>query len=659
MATIQNFYKIKHGLEAPSQDTISVTDSTYPTIQPSLNLDFENSQIVDERITFTRASRATRYNDKGLVETVVNDQPRIYFDPITLECKGLLIEEQKTNILQRSEDFVNSFWAKQDSYIIPNAILAPNGRYNASKFNEGVSNALHRITNNSLSSGTNTISIYAKAGERTKLEIVTPPADIGFDLVNGTLIDVGYGTSGAKIEIVGNSWYRCSYTYTTSSTHGSGFGLLNASNARTYIGDGSSGIYIWGVQYESGSFSTSYIPSAITFTSRASRATYFDEAGVLRTAGINQPRYGYGYDTPSGKWISQGLILEISATNLHSNGITFSNWIRQSGTTLTSNSAVGPDGFTTAATVVTTSILLGFYDVGISYLANTAYTSSIFVKSGSGVTSIRGGLSNNFEGATAYYLFNLSTKSFTLSTVTGFTNPKASITELSNGWFRISVTAFTGSIGFNSSASIGSFWRNEQIGTAYYYGAQYEIGTTETSYISTFGSTATRSADVSSGSSTTRVRDFVRMNQLYNEELFGYNGFSFLFEFTRDSGNSRSTFYEHSVNVGHFQFFIDPFGSPIYWFINGIGQGVLGNLNISSKNTIAASVTYGGIARVSWNNANPITPTSSYRTKQSTLYQDGGIVIGGRSGQGSFVTVKRLVIYPSTLTNDQLKTLGK
>jgi len=53
-------------------------------------------------ITFTRASSATRFNAAGVLETVSNNVPRIDYDPVTLACRGLLIGEQRTNMLLNS-----------------------------------------------------------------------------------------------------------------------------------------------------------------------------------------------------------------------------------------------------------------------------------------------------------------------------------------------------------------------------------------------------------------------------------------------------------------------------------------------------------------------------------------------------------------------------
>ena len=69
----------------------------------TLDLDFTASQAFDPRITFTRASNGTRFNSAGTLVTMTNDQPRIDYDPVTLACKGLLIEEQRTNLLLNSD----------------------------------------------------------------------------------------------------------------------------------------------------------------------------------------------------------------------------------------------------------------------------------------------------------------------------------------------------------------------------------------------------------------------------------------------------------------------------------------------------------------------------------------------------------------------------
>jgi hypothetical protein len=82
---------------------------SYPSYYDySLLFDFANSQTVDPRITFTRASSATRVNSSGTIVTASTDVARIDYDPVTLACKGLLFEEARTNLLTYSEQFDNA-----------------------------------------------------------------------------------------------------------------------------------------------------------------------------------------------------------------------------------------------------------------------------------------------------------------------------------------------------------------------------------------------------------------------------------------------------------------------------------------------------------------------------------------------------------------------
>lgn len=53
-------------------------------------------------ITYTRPSSAWRYNEFGIYEQVPANQPRFDYDPVTLALRGLLVEEQRTNLLLNS-----------------------------------------------------------------------------------------------------------------------------------------------------------------------------------------------------------------------------------------------------------------------------------------------------------------------------------------------------------------------------------------------------------------------------------------------------------------------------------------------------------------------------------------------------------------------------
>lgn len=71
-------------------------------VLPRMALDFTTA-VLDSRVTFTRSGNsATVTNSSGVIELINANLPRFDFDPTTLVCKGLLIEENRTNLLLNS-----------------------------------------------------------------------------------------------------------------------------------------------------------------------------------------------------------------------------------------------------------------------------------------------------------------------------------------------------------------------------------------------------------------------------------------------------------------------------------------------------------------------------------------------------------------------------
>jgi hypothetical protein len=74
----------------------------YPTINPTLNLDFANTKTLGPLVTFTRASSATFIDSAGTLQTAAVDVPRFDHNPTTGESLGLLVEEQRTNSIRNN-----------------------------------------------------------------------------------------------------------------------------------------------------------------------------------------------------------------------------------------------------------------------------------------------------------------------------------------------------------------------------------------------------------------------------------------------------------------------------------------------------------------------------------------------------------------------------
>lgn len=69
---------------------------------PAFHKDFAGTRTLGADVTFTRASNATYTNSAGVITAATTDEARFDFDPVTRICRGLLIEEARTNLLLNS-----------------------------------------------------------------------------------------------------------------------------------------------------------------------------------------------------------------------------------------------------------------------------------------------------------------------------------------------------------------------------------------------------------------------------------------------------------------------------------------------------------------------------------------------------------------------------
>jgi hypothetical protein len=250
---------------------------------------------------FTRGTVATRINAQGLIEEVASGENRLNYsllDGEVVGCPHLLLEPQRTNLIQYSEDFSNAYWTKSGSSIVSNNVISPDGSLNASKLVEDTANSDHSIYRafTGLTSAVYTISAYVKKGERHKCALADRNTGVyvSFDLNNATIIEESL-TVG-NIESLPNGWYKLSATTSNALTTiiPQIFVLEDSYTTGTpillpYIGDGTSGIYIYGAMLEEGSYPTSYIKTTSAAVTRAAEtcngsgnaATFNDSEGVL------------------------------------------------------------------------------------------------------------------------------------------------------------------------------------------------------------------------------------------------------------------------------------------------------------------------------------------------------------------------------------------
>lgn len=239
-----------------------------------------------------------------VLETAASNVARFDHNPVTFESLGLLIEEQRTNLVLQSEDF-GTTWANTNSNDDLNVLIAPNGTLTADKIYSTTSNDGYVSQTVNIVSGTvYTSTIYAKAAGFSSFRIIQTAAggdkSATFTLTGDGSTSLVTAGATATITSVGNGWYRCGITYTATSTGATGFRIYPQQFGAT--GDGYSGIYIWGAQLEAGAFSTSYVQTVASQVTRS--------ADIASMTGTN---FSSWYNQGEGTFVTE-VIANNSAT---------------------------------------------------------------------------------------------------------------------------------------------------------------------------------------------------------------------------------------------------------------------------------------------------------------------------------------------------------
>jgi hypothetical protein len=289
---------------------------TWPAAGATLDLDFANNRGfvrgvgqggVMDAITFTRASVGRFVGEDGLLQEADNGEPR--FDWASTE------QVARRNLLRFTEEFDNSVWSKLNSTISANTTETtdPIGGNSADKFLATSTTAAFQVfTPPTGSTGivgeTYTISVYAKAAEYTwiKMGMSGGNGGVNFDLVNGVIGTVDSLVSNESIVSVGNGWYRCSLTIASwASNQKVIFVLALADNVVTFAGDATSGIYLWGAQFENGDTLTNYQAIAQATSTTPLRANPTSNGILIEEARTN--RLLWNRDATQTQWVKTNI----------------------------------------------------------------------------------------------------------------------------------------------------------------------------------------------------------------------------------------------------------------------------------------------------------------------------------------------------------------
>jgi len=513
--------------------------SNFPSVRPSLNLQFDSqptpadmtSHLASVGATFSRASVGTYTDANGIIQEATAGQARPNYSSAGVH-EGLLIEESRTNLIEASEDLTDSNWGKEtDVYVLENQAIAPDGKASADKLVYPSTNQFHRLSYAlSVTNGTTySFSAYVKADGYDFILIrwqgfVSGGQDnVSFDLVDVEVDYVNSNFDSASIEAVGNDWYKITVVGTAYTDSSSVFRIrfqptANTDNGiSTFIGDDESGGFVWGAQFEEGSFPTSYIPTIPTFSSRASTATFFDSNGVLQTQASQSGESAEGridHKYIDGQWVEAGLLLEGESVNYAKASEDLDNttyWL-PSRTTVTADTETDPKGGTNSYLLSETTDTGNHWLGGQSSHAQAVaigetWTMSVFVKKGDGANApdiMQLGWGSGGFGSNGYANFNITTN---VVTDIGSGLDSAKIEDFED-WKRISITATATANDSNAArlflyftnndpdAIQGANYAGQTDANVFVWGAQVEQQSQPTSYIPTTTATATRSADV-------------------------------------------------------------------------------------------------------------------------------------------------------------------
>jgi hypothetical protein len=245
--------------------------------------------------------------------STINSAPRFDHNPTTGESLGLLVEEQRTNLLTQSQDLA----ASVGTTVTLNAASSPLGTTTAVVIIEDSSTGNHSFgtTSATVSAVSTTCSFFAKANGRNWIALrFAGTTRAWFNISTGQVGTVDAGTSATTVQAFPNGFYRCSCTFTPAAGAANIFMRMGtADTTDSYTGDNTSGVILFGFQIEAGAFPTSYIPTTTAAVTR--------NADVASITGI---------DTASWYNHLEGTIctaVSYSGGNVTSNGLGYANGV--------------------------------------------------------------------------------------------------------------------------------------------------------------------------------------------------------------------------------------------------------------------------------------------------------------------------------------------
>jgi hypothetical protein len=389
----------------------------------------------------------------------------------------------------------------------------------------------------------------------------------------------------------------------------------------------------------------------ITFT-RTSTATYVGADGLIKTAGIGQPRFDH--DPITGE--SLGLLIEESRTNTQTNSQPQSGSFTGGDAVLTYNTSTAPNGETEACRIArdgtdtnnsswraTRSITFNANTMVLSCWAKGQNGNNYFVWS-----------FQNLGGAIVRAGFLLTGDGGTQIITNGNGGHTLQIEKYPDGWYRCIIIGNTQSSGtttqFLYTASVYGEHASAIGGSTLVWGFQLEAGSFPTSYIPT------------SGSSATRAKDDALITGGSFESWINKNEGTWLIDFRNLGSGSGLLSISATGGSVHERYMMLNIAADGIFSAAVVDGGVLQtNESILFTPTQTAQFTKAIFAvkdndfAITANGLTPVTDTSgtvyNSPTQLRFAYGDGSST--------PYAHFKTCIYYPKRLTNAQLQTLTK
>jgi len=386
------------------------------------------------------------------------------------------------NLLTKTEQFDDVYWAKGSATVTANATTAPDGTTTADSLIEAAATASPYIGRAAaglpVTSDTFFFSLYVKANGRNQVCLsfyggaANKYITAVYDLSTGTVSKTQAGSSGTitstSITASGSGWYRIvmsgntaapaqmqAYVYPTNSTTPT---IDQYGTPLAYTGGGTSGLFIWGA-------SLTTAADASRPYQRVNTATDYDYdfskfPAYLKFDGVDDSLYSAASvdfnGAPADGQTKRNLL---SASEAFDDAI----WVKLN---VTATAGKVSETAVTGVFIAYQSVMPG---------AGT-YTFAVEAKAAE-----RSRIALEYASSTPFAVFDLST-----GVVQSFGSSTATITSLGGGWYRCTMTATlaagsTSAVGVRDNAGNRSYAGSAGSGVLV-RGAQLEVGSSATAY---------------------------------------------------------------------------------------------------------------------------------------------------------------------------------